>query len=205
MSEETAAAVSSSAPEVKTIDLSSAAFNEFRVTGKVPEPKVESAPTVVEGEATTPPKQQESKRRPDAEARIKELAAENKRLKAEAESRPKPVQSKPVPQVSTQEPTPEDKNDDGTPKFKTYEEYTKALARWEIKQELAEQERERTQRTQSEEVSKKGQRGRSAVSEFQGDRSPDRRCHREEPGYSGSRQANAERFGCLDRFDLHHR
>ena len=164
MAEETALAVSSTAPAVETVELPNSGtpeYAEWRVTGEVSKPKAVSAPApkVDEGEATTPPKQQESKRRPDAEARIKELAAETKRLKAELESARNPktaeMQPKPVQQTSTQEPTPEDKNADGTPKFKTYEEYTKALARWEIKQELAEQERERSQRTQSEEVSKK--------------------------------------------------
>lgn len=169
MSESTAVAESSSAPPVvETVSLprsGTSEYAEWRISGDLPETNIESkpekeesAPSTEVAEAVASPAQTEQERRKaKSKERFDELLAENKRIKAELESAraPKPV-TEPVKQKATQqEPTPEDKNADGSQKFKTYEEYTKALARWEIKQEMAEQAREQQQRTQNQEVQAK--------------------------------------------------
>lgn len=165
MSESTAVAESSSAPVQESIELPRSGTSEYaqwRISGELPEkpketqqkPVIEEAATsqVEEGESATP-RQQEKVLSP-AEKRIKELLAENKRLKAESETAktPKPEpssESKPqlVPQTRPK-PTPEDKNDDGTPKYKSYEDYVEELADWKAEQRMAVAERERSARDQ---------------------------------------------------------
>lgn len=164
MSGETAVAVSSTAPEVATIELpksGSPEYAEWRVTGEVPEPKADStpAPTVDAGEATTPPKKQE-RRRPDAEARIKELAAKVKQLEAERAQPTKPAETQPKVESQPQQytrpkPTVDDRGADGKPKYATYEDFVEELGDWKAEQRWAAQERERQQRQQSEEVAAK--------------------------------------------------
>jgi len=164
MSESTAVAESSSAPVRETVELprsGTAEYANWRVSGELPEKPAEtqakpvteeSAPPVEEGESATP-KQQEKVLSP-AEKRIKELVAENKRLKAEREIKPEPKsepksESKPqlVPQTRPK-PTPEDKNADGTPKYKVYEDYVEELADWKAEQRMAVAERDRAVREQ---------------------------------------------------------
>lgn len=168
MNEETAVAVSSTAPVVETVEMPKSGSDDYakwRINGELPEekPKADSttAPLVDAEEATPSPKQQE-KRKPDAEARIKALAAENKRLKAEAEGRntpnpaEKPAEQKVQPQQFTRpKPTVDDKGSDGKPKYATYEDFVEELGDWKAEQRWATQERERQQRQQSEEVTAK--------------------------------------------------
>lgn len=170
MNESTAVAESSSAPAVQVVELprsGTSEYAEWRVSGELPEPKPKTeaaapSPQAEEGEAAPPKKQQENRRRPDAERRIADLVAENKRLKADRESKPEPVREQPKPAVSApQEPKPEDVNADGTPRFKTYEEYIKAQARWEARQEMAEHERQRSVRQQQDAMKAEVEKARS--------------------------------------------
>ena len=152
---------SSSAPQSpEQIDLSSFSKEqrqEWRNTGKLPEPKKADAPAASEekpkadsapakessepekAEAAPDPEsgkhtQEPRKAKAGAEERIKELLAENKRLKAEREAKtevkaesspaPQPVQ----PQFTRPKPTADDKNPDGSPKYKTLEELFEDVA-----------------------------------------------------------------------------
>lgn len=180
MIEETQAA--SSPAEVEDVfrgeNVSHAEFSHYRQTGELPErfkptaqAEAESAdePEETASEDLTeeveaesagdpePPKDSQEKKR-GAEQRIKQLLEQKKQLERDLEEarRPKQTQADPSPAPVIQgEPSPEDKNADGTPKFKTYEEYTKALARWEIRQELAEQQRIQAAQAQQRELTTK--------------------------------------------------
>ena len=139
-----------------------AEFSKYRTDGELPERFKADNPAVpapaatpkaedVEEEAaleSAPDDTQELK--PKTAKRIQQLLAKTKELERQlAEKKDaKPTEPSTAPAVQSQqgEPTPEDKKADGTPKFNTYEEYTKALARWEVRQELAEQKREQDQR-----------------------------------------------------------
>src|ERR1700733_15424415 len=172
MSESTAVAESSSAPVVEALELPRSGtpdYAEWRVSGKLPEtkPKTEesaSSDTLIEetadaGEATAPQKKQE-KRRPDAESRIAELIAENKRLKAEREAKPadqtKPdTKAEPAQQFTRPKPKAEDKNPDGTQKYGTYEDFVEELADWKAEQRWDATQREQQQKTQAQEVQAK--------------------------------------------------
>jgi len=136
-------------------------FSQYRETGELPArfKTVETTTDAPEKTADAPaggepetvldsdPDAQEPKS--PAQKRILQLLAENKRLKQEATAKqgvtvppPAPVAQQ-APQTNAAEPTVEDKNADGSHRFKTYEEYTKALARWEVRQEIeAERQRE---------------------------------------------------------------
>jgi|SRR6185437_7553404 len=142
------------------VDITAEQRAEFRKTGELPKPKTEEAaassePKPEEGEAkpagdSEPPKKtQENTDRKSkaktAEDRIAELEATIEKIRKGAgketpkvESSPTKPEPKPAQQSPEKEPTPEDQNADGTPKFKTYEEFTKALARYEARQERAE-------------------------------------------------------------------
>lgn len=130
-------------------------YTQYRKDGELParfKPESESATDdtqeeTEETEAEEPKPEpesdpEESQEQPEtrADKRIKQLLAKTKELERKLTEKQdvKPAEPSPVQQAPG-EPTPEEKNADGTPKFKTYEEYTKALARWEIRQELAEQ------------------------------------------------------------------
>lgn len=173
MDVETAAPSAVETPSIEIPRSGTPEYADWRLNGTIAEkPKPAESTTADPSKETTsentapgtePGKStQESRRKPGAEARISELTARTKQLERELEEarRPKPTQAesspaKPAPQVAQQEPTPEDKNADGTPKFKTYEEYTKALARWEIRQELAEQSRTQAAEAQQREAQAK--------------------------------------------------
>lgn len=141
------------------VDITPEQRAEFRKTGNLPEqPKKEEAAASSEpekvqakpaGESETPQAQEKPKPKQTAAERIAELKAtiakieKGAGIKTEAESSPAKPEPKPVQQPqSDKEPTAEDLNLDGTPKFKTYEEFTKALARYEARQERAEWQRE---------------------------------------------------------------
>jgi hypothetical protein len=153
------------------VDITHEQRAEFRKTGELPkvepkkteeaapssEAKPEEAEAKPAGDSETPEKKQEipKPKKQTAEERIAQLEATIEKIRKGKESKetpaaPSPAKPEPVQQKPSQEePTPDDKNADGTPKYKTYEEYTKALARWEIRQELAEQKREQQLRDQA--------------------------------------------------------
>lgn len=145
-------------------------YAQWRLDGTLPEKKQpEPADSATAEEPTEragaePATQQEKPRRkPDAEARIKSLTDRIKQLESQQGSSAKetPAESSPAKpatqkqQFDQKEPTTEDKNADGTPRFTTYEEYTKALARWEIRQEMAEQRRQDSMQAQQRELDTK--------------------------------------------------
>jgi hypothetical protein len=104
---------------------------------KTPEPEPDSDPDELQG------------LKPKTAKRIERLLAEVKELKRQQTEKQdaKPAESFPVQQTATGEPTPEDLNADGSPKWKTYEDFTKALARHEALQVRTEWEREQEQKT----------------------------------------------------------
>ncbi len=180
---ETVVAESSPAPEAKPkqdplemgpmVTWTREQRNEFRTKGTMPEkPKADPAPapktseapaeSAAESEAAKQQEATKSKPKQTAAERIAELRAtiakieKGAGIKTEAESSPaEQTKPQPQPQSVEKEPTPEDTNADGTPKFKSYEEYTKALARWEIRQELAEERRRTQQEAQARETGEK--------------------------------------------------
>lgn len=140
---------------------------EFRKTGELATPKKEEAAASSEPEKakhagdSEPPKktQENTDRKPKAktaEDRIAELEATIEKIrKGAGKETPKvessPTNPEPQPQPAQKEPSPDDVNADGSPRFKSYEEYTKALARWEVKQEREEYQREQNQLAQAKE------------------------------------------------------
>jgi len=143
-----------------------AEFAKYRQDGEVPErfrtAAAESAPDGTQ-EKTGKPVAEKPELAPDSEPdesqelppkakphekRILQLLEKQRELERQLAEKQdaKPAASSPVAAsvVQAGEPNPEDKNDDGTPKFKTYEEFTRALARWEIRLEL-EADRQRAQ------------------------------------------------------------
>jgi hypothetical protein len=113
MSEETAGAAPSavveSAPSLEIPRSGTAEYAQWRVSGELPEKKVEpkpaeTAPADAGKEQATddggaePPKQQEKRRKPDAEARIKQLTDDLKRVRQELDGikQPKAAESAPA-------------------------------------------------------------------------------------------------------------
>lgn len=160
MSDTTTAVAETSPAPVQTVEIprsGTTEYAEWRLNGTI-EPKVESATTetqVDSGEATAPKVQEKPSRKPDAEARIKELAAENKRFKAELEEarRPKSVQeAAPQGKVDTStrpKPTPEGKGPDGKP-YAAYEDYIEDLSDWKVEQRIATMEKQNAVKQQQE-------------------------------------------------------
>jgi hypothetical protein len=131
-------------------------YAEWRTTGEIPQPQAESAPATEEkvdtGEAT-PPKQQEKRRKPDAEARIRELTAKVKELEARTpKAEPAREQPKEQPKVEATrtKPTLDDKTPDGKPKYATYEDWLEDLADWKVEQRDVRREAEQRQKSESE-------------------------------------------------------
>ena len=182
MSESTAIAESSSAPVVQTVELPRSGTSEYaswRISGELPEtpqekPNTEdSAPSQVDdGEATAPKQQEhtEKRRRPDAEARIKELAAETKRLRAELDEVRKPKAQEPPkaaePQYTRPKPAVDDKTSDGKPKYNTYEDYVEELADWKAEQRMVAAEAKRAHEAQVAKVQEKVQEAKSRYENF---------------------------------------
>jgi hypothetical protein len=160
------------------VNLTSDERREFRRTGILPAPpkskeaaasSSETKPLQAKVESSgesDPPKQQENaghKSKPTAEERIQQLEATIEKIRKgaglkETQQRAESSPAKPQTaeqQPNSQEPTPEDTNADGTPKYKDYEAYTKALARWEVRQELAEQRRQEEHNAQMRELNAK--------------------------------------------------
>jgi hypothetical protein len=132
-------------------------YAEWRLSGKLPEkPKTADSTTADKPKEATSvtdpapePGKQESRRKPDAEARIRELTEENRRTKAELEELRKPKEAKadppPARQPEATRPKPKvDDQVDGKPKYASYEDYVEELADWKAEQRIAAQEKERT-------------------------------------------------------------
>jgi hypothetical protein len=194
MSEQTAVVESSATVEALAVDIERGPMvtwtpeqrTEFRRTGTMPEaPKTEAtaaSPETVKVEsssASEAAKPQEStgkkaaKPHITAEERISQLESTIEKIRKEAGLRKTPqAESSPAPVVqpsqaqSQKEPTPEDVDQDGKPRFKTYEEYTKALARWEVRQELAEEREREQQRSMAKELNAKVSDARTRYENF---------------------------------------
>lgn len=163
MSEDAAvAAVPSPAQPMELPRSGTEAYANWRVTGELPEktqPKpADAAPADKPKEATSEsapdpesgkPKQ-ETRRKPDAEARIAELTAKARQLEKDLEEARKPKEAKADPPPARQpehtrpKPKPDDQVD-GKPKYASYEDYVEELADWKAEQRMAAREREQTQ------------------------------------------------------------
>lgn len=146
-------------------------YADWRITGKLPEKKSEPKPAdpapakeqTTEPAGAEPAKQQETRRKPDAEQRIKQLNDELKRVRTELDEvrRPKPTQAEPSParpqveQPTRPKPTLEAKNDDGTSKYGTYEDYIEDLADWKAEQRWVSNQREQATRQQAAQLQSK--------------------------------------------------
>jgi hypothetical protein len=150
-------------------------YADWRINGTVPEPKAkpkaDAAPAqdstkVDSGEATAPEQQEhterQTRRKPDAEARIRQLADDLKRTKAELEEARKPrttadsSTAKPQqPQYTRPKPVVDDKTADGKPKYATYEDYVEELADWKAEQRMVAAERQRAEDAMRRELSAK--------------------------------------------------
>lgn len=147
---------------------------EFRKTGELPTaepPKTEEAvpsteiepvvdgTTQVEEKPAQEPKKPQERRRPDAEARIKQLTDRIKELEASSTPKvetPKPIEVKQTEAQSTRpKPTAEDKDDKGNPKYTTYEDFVEDLADWKGEQRDAKNQRESQQQAQQREFTSK--------------------------------------------------
>ncbi len=124
-------------------------------------------------------KKQETHRKPDAEARIKELNARAKQLEKELEEARKPKETKPAesstakpePRAATEpvtrpKPTMADKGADGNPKYKSYEEWNDDLVDWRVEQKIAAREREQQAEQQRESLGKHLQEARDRYTDF---------------------------------------
>lgn len=157
-------------------------YAKWRIDGTIPDkpsPKTaDPAPADTSKEtasvtapAPEPGKSQESRRKPDAEARIRELSEENRRVKAELEEARKPKSADPAPakptqQVTRPKPTVEDKGPDGKPKYGTYEEYVEELADWKAEQRIAAREREQSVAQQATALSKQLEEARTRYENY---------------------------------------
>jgi molecular chaperone GrpE (heat shock protein) len=169
------------------VDITPEQRAEFRKTGELPgtpkkseeaatssdaKPEGEAKPV---GESETPESKQElpkAKPKQTAEERIAQLEATIEKIRKGAgketpKAEPSPAKPEPKPvQQADKEPAPEDQNADGTPKYKTYEEFTKAQARWEVRQELADQRRAEQQEAQAKELNVKVEEAKARYDNF---------------------------------------
>lgn len=142
------------------------------VSKKAETPKPAEAEAAAAEETTTEEKleaesgkkpTQETRRKPDAETRIKELAAETKRLKQELEEARKPKETKAEssparqdeqkpaqPEATRPKPKLDEKDPDGKQKYASYEDYQEALTDWKVEQKLAARDREQQVAQQSQ-------------------------------------------------------
>ena len=154
-------------------------YDKWRETGEISDksPKEESTPSKeseTAGESETPQSTQEkptTKPKQTAEERIAQLEATIEKIRKGAGKETPKVESSPTkpeppaPQADN-EPTAEDVNADGSPRFKTYEEFTKALARYEARQERAEWQREQQMQEQAKAFNAKVDEARSRYDNF---------------------------------------
>lgn len=158
-----------SEPTPKPAETASADTSKETLSGSE---RTENAPGTEPGKST-----QEHRRKPQAEARIAELTARTKQLEKELEEarKPKTTQADPSPArqiepakptATDKEPTPDDKNPDGTAKFKSYEEYVKAQARWEVRQEIAASQAEQARNEATRKFADSVSKAREAYADF---------------------------------------
>lgn len=181
-------AVAVAEPEVTEVTLPRSGSEEYatwRMTGelpKKPETQAESSPAdapkeenpAVAAESGPAPKQQEQPRKgKDAEHRIKELLADQKRMRAELEalkSRPaqveQPRQQQQAPQYTRSKPSVDAKNPDGTPKYGTYEDYVEDLADWKAEQRIAQQMQQLAAQAQQRQVAEGVEQARTRYQDF---------------------------------------
>ncbi len=144
-------------------------YAEWRTKGTLPEKKqkAETADTaaadtsketksVTEVDPESAKHKQETRRKPDAEARIKELTERANKLEADLAEARKPkdakvaesstvkaAEQKPVePPPTRPKPKQEDKGQDGKSKYASYEEFIEDLSDWKAEQRLAKMERD---------------------------------------------------------------
>jgi hypothetical protein len=154
-------------------------YAEWRNSGKLPAKTSEAKPveppatdtpkaeTAVEPEPAAGPKQ-ESRRKPDAEARIKELTDLTAQLKKDLEDARKPKEAKADPPPARQ-PDAKPKVDDqvdGKPKYATYEDYVEALADYKAEQRILRMQQEQTQAKQLESTTQKLNEARSRYQDY---------------------------------------
>lgn len=127
-------------------------------------------------------KTQETHRKPNAEARIKELAAANKKLLQELEDVRKPKETKAdsstakaaeqTPAKAAEvaptrpKPIPTEKGADGKPKYATYWAFEEDLIDWKTEQREAKQQREQQVTQQQQTMSKKLEEARGRYTDF---------------------------------------
>ncbi len=125
-------------------------------------------------------KKQESHRKPDAEARIKELAARTKQLEKDLEEARKPKETKAAEsstakaaeekpgtiQPTRTKPTLADKGPDGKPKYASYEEWQEDLTDWKVEQRFAAQQREQQMAAQQQTLGKHLEEARGRYEDF---------------------------------------
>lgn len=117
---------------------------------------------------------QETRRKPEAEARIKELAAQNKQLAKDLEEARKPKETKAEssparqneqkpaqPEATRPKPTLGDKDAEGKAKYGSYEAFQEDLTDWKVEQKLAVRERE-------QQVAQQSQKWLSEINEARG-------------------------------------
>lgn len=174
MTESTAVAAPSAASQ--TLELPRAGTQEYvdwRMTGKIPESKPKPAdpapadtgkdPEAAPGEPAAPKKQENTgRRKPDAEARIRELTEENRRLK-EAAPKPAAEQPKPVqqqPQYTRPKPTVTGNGPDGKP-YADYEAFVEDLSDWKAEQRIAADTRQRREQEATQSLQAKVEAART--------------------------------------------
>jgi hypothetical protein len=154
-------------------------YAEWRLNGTLPEakPKTEDPapsdpPKVVSTERPgTEPEKQESRRKPDAEARIGELTARTKQLERELEEARKPKETKAEsspapekPEYTRPKPTME-KGPDGKP-YATYEDYIEDVADWKAEQRIAALQRDQQVAQVRQTVSQKLEEARTRYADY---------------------------------------
>lgn len=198
MAEETVIAESSAAVEAAASEATGAPkFTNFDGWNEDGEPVVTKKATKAEGAdaasadgsketkaedaarsaATT---SQEKHRKPDAEARIKELATRTKQLEKELEEARKPKETKAAESSTAKaaeakpeaipgtrpKPTPKDLGPDGKPKYASYEDYNEDLVDWKVEQKIAAQQREQQIGQQQQTLAKQLEEARGRYTDF---------------------------------------
>lgn len=144
------------------------------------ETTTEEKPEAESGKKTTQEKTgQETRRKPDAEARIKELNARTKQLERDLEEARKPKETKaessparqdeqkPAAQPETRpRPKLDDKGPDGKQKYANYEDFQEAVTDWRVEQKLATREREQQAAQQMQSLGKQLEEARGRYTDF---------------------------------------
>jgi hypothetical protein len=182
MADEAVVAVPSTAEPMELPRSGTDAYAQWRIDGTIPAKPSEAQ--TVESPATDTPKaetaadpdpatgkKQESRRKPDAEARIRELTDRQKQLERELEEYRKPKEAKadppPAKQPETTRPKPKtDDQVDGKNKYASYEDYVEDLADWKAEQRIASREREQAQAQQLQSTKQKLDEARTRYDDY---------------------------------------